>query len=155
MNSSDRDNGVLSSNNLHCAPLERGDWTHHDSINIALRWSAGNWFVAIYGHWESLSQNLLSRAQFACLIFLSSRLIAPYKEWWVGDLVSRSLITRLILSSEEPVLLPDKIIPPRIMACSQVSLNILPRWGTEIRRITILLTSRSAGAQTRGGMVFY
>jgi hypothetical protein len=23
----------------HCAPLERGDWTHHDSIDIALLWS--------------------------------------------------------------------------------------------------------------------
>ena len=23
----------------HCAPLERGDWTHRDSINIALLWS--------------------------------------------------------------------------------------------------------------------
>ena len=23
----------------HCAPLERGDWTHYDSIDIALRWS--------------------------------------------------------------------------------------------------------------------
>ena len=25
---------------IHCAPLERGDWTHHDSIHIALRRSA-------------------------------------------------------------------------------------------------------------------
>ena len=23
----------------HCAPLERGDWTHHDPIDIALLWS--------------------------------------------------------------------------------------------------------------------
>ena len=38
-NYSDRDNGTLSSNTRHCAPLERGDWTHYDSIDIALRWS--------------------------------------------------------------------------------------------------------------------
>ena len=29
----------LPSNTRHCAPLERGDWTDHDSIDIALRWS--------------------------------------------------------------------------------------------------------------------
>ncbi len=52
------------------------------TLDIALRWSAGIRFVAFYRHWGSLSQNLLSRAQFARLISLSSRLIAPYKEWW-------------------------------------------------------------------------
>ncbi len=31
--------GRLPSNTPHCAPLERGDWTHHDSIDIALLWS--------------------------------------------------------------------------------------------------------------------
>ena len=30
---------MLSSNTRHCAPLERGDWTHHDSIDMALLWS--------------------------------------------------------------------------------------------------------------------
>ena len=31
---------MLSSNTQHCTPLECGDWTHHDSIDIALRRSA-------------------------------------------------------------------------------------------------------------------
>ena len=31
--------GSLSSNTRHCTPLECGDWTHHDSIDIALLWS--------------------------------------------------------------------------------------------------------------------
>ena len=61
MNYSDRNNGALPSNTFpkltieqkndyhlimrytHCAPLERGDWTHHDSIDIALLRSAGFW----------------------------------------------------------------------------------------------------------------
>ncbi len=34
----------------HCTPLECGDWTHHDSIDIALLCSAGIKFVAIYRH---------------------------------------------------------------------------------------------------------
>ncbi len=46
---------MLSSNTRHCAPLERGDWTHHGSIDIALRWSAGIKFVAFYRHCAGFS----------------------------------------------------------------------------------------------------
>ena len=45
---------------IHCAPLERGDGTHHDSIDIAQ---------------DLLSQDWLSRALFAYLISSFSRLI--------------------------------------------------------------------------------
>ena len=50
MNYSDRDNGALSSNTPHCTPLECGDWTHHDSIDIALRWSADAGSIVFYWH---------------------------------------------------------------------------------------------------------
>ena len=65
---------------------------------MALRWSAGNSVVAIYKHWN-LSQNLLSRTQFACLNSLSSRLNALYKEWWAVPTLQ--LLSRLIRWSEK------------------------------------------------------
>lgn len=35
MSYTDSDNGALPSNTRHCAPLELGGQTHHDSIDIA------------------------------------------------------------------------------------------------------------------------
>ena len=40
--------------------LERGDWTHYDSIDIALRWSAGIWTCRVLS--VDLSIVLLIRA---------------------------------------------------------------------------------------------
>ena len=44
---------MLPSDARHCAPLERGDWTNHDSIDIA--------------------QDLLSHSLFSRLILWSAR----------------------------------------------------------------------------------
>ena len=38
MNYADRDNGALSSNTRHCAPLERGNLGMSHSINMSILW---------------------------------------------------------------------------------------------------------------------
>ena len=71
MNYSDRDNGALSSNTRHCAPLEcRNQFRRH------------------------LRKLGISIAEFATARTI--RLIAPYKEWWAVptlQLVESLLIT--------------------------------------------------------------